>query len=55
MDKIGKIILTVGLVGFLGIGILLFTNHWGFAIKITAYLYFILSVGVIYEIIFFKK
>jgi hypothetical protein len=49
MGKIGKIILAVGLTGFLGIGMLLFTNHWGLAIKITNYLYFLLLVGVGYE------
>lgn len=49
-----RLLLTTSLLGFLGVGGLLLTNHPGFAIKITNYLFFILFVGIIYER-FFKK
>jgi len=39
----------IALLGFVAVGVLLFTNHWGMAIKITNYLYFLLLGLVIYE------
>ncbi len=45
----------IALFGFVAIGALLLANHWGMAIKITNYLFFILLFSVVYEIIFFKK
>ncbi len=45
----------VALLAFAAVGILLFTNHWGMAIKIANYLFFVLLAVVVYEIIFFKK
>lgn len=49
-----KLLFVFFLFGFIAVGILLLTNHPGFAIKITNYLFFILFVGIIYER-FFKK
>jgi len=43
------------LLGFVPVGLLLLTNHWGMAIRITNYLFIILLFSVIYETIFFKK
>lgn len=42
-----KLLITISLVGFLGVGVLLLTNHPGFAIKISNYLFFILSLGIV--------
>lgn len=39
----------MALFGFVAIGALLLTNHWGMAIKVTNYLYFLLLGLVIYE------
>lgn len=44
-----KSLLAISLLGFLVVGGLLLTNHPGFAIKITNYLFFLLLVGIIYE------
>lgn len=44
-----KPLLAISLLGFLGVGGLLLTNHLGFAIKVTNYLFFLLLVGIIYE------
>lgn len=41
--------------GLLGVGILLFTSHWGIAIKTVNYLFIVIILGTIYEVIFFKK
>ena len=43
------------LLGFVATGALLFTNHWGMAIRATNYLFFVLLLVTLYEIIFFKK
>jgi len=47
-----KSLLTISLLGFLGVGVLLLTNHPGFAIKVTNYLFFILFAGIVYEKIY---
>lgn len=44
-----KPFLTIALLGFVGVGILLVTNHPGFAIKVTNYLFLFLLAGIIYE------
>lgn len=44
-----KSLLKISLLGFLGVGGLLLTNHPGFAIKVTNYLFFLLLVGITYE------
>lgn len=44
-----KLFLIVALLGFVGIGILLFTNHPGFAIKICNYLFFVILITLFYE------
>ena len=51
----GRWLIAGALFGLIGVGILLLTNHWGIAIKITNYMFFVLLLGVVYEIIFFKK
>ena len=43
----GKTIVIVSLAGFLGAGALLLFGHPGFAIKITNYLFFLLTAGVV--------
>ena len=43
-------LIIVGLIAFFPLGALLFTNHFGVAIRISSYIYFILLLGVIYEI-----
>lgn len=55
MPNIGKILIALGLAGFLGVGILLLLGHPGFAIKITNYIFFVLLVGVAYEAILEKN
>lgn len=44
-----KPFLIVTLLGFVGVGILLLTNHPGFAIKVTNYLFFVLFAVIVYE------
>ncbi|MEK7169188.1 MAG: hypothetical protein AAB778_04200 [Patescibacteria group bacterium] len=44
-----RLLLTIFLLGFLGVGGLLLTNHPGFAIKVTNYLFSIILIDVIYE------
>jgi hypothetical protein len=39
----------IALLGFVAVGAVLFTNHWGMAIRVTNYLYFFLLGLVIYE------
>lgn len=45
--SIGKVLIAVSLLGFLGVGALLLLGHPGFAIKITNYLFFLLAAGVV--------
>lgn len=45
----------LGLIGLIVIALLLFTNHAGFALRVSGYVYSLLLAGVIYEIIFFNK
>lgn len=47
-----KLLLTISLIGFLGIGGLLLTNHPGFAIKISNYLFFVLCLGIVLSYIY---
>lgn len=54
MPNIGKVLIAVSLLGFLGVGALFLFGHPGFAIKITNHLFFLLAAGVIYETIFEK-
>jgi hypothetical protein len=42
-----KLLITISLSGFLGVGVLLLINHPGFAIKITNYLFFVLCLGIV--------
>jgi len=44
-------LIIIGLLAFFPLGLLLFTNHFGIAIRITNYVYFIFLFGVVYEII----
>lgn len=46
----GKFLIFFGLMGFVAVGVLLFTNHPGFAIKITNYIYYTLFIGVVFEL-----
>lgn len=41
-----KTLLIISLVGFVIIGVLLLTNHWGFAIRITSYIYLVLVIAI---------
>lgn len=52
---LGRWLLLLATFGLLGVGVLLLTNHWGVAIKVIDYLFFIFLFGVVYEIIFLKK
>lgn len=52
---LGKGALLLCLFGFLLVGMFLITNHWGFAIKIANYLYFILLAEICHEIIYHKS
>lgn len=45
----GRILISISLAGFLVAGGLLLTSHWGFAIKIINYLFFVILFGVLYE------
>ena len=45
--KLAKITLIMSLFGFVIVSFLLFTNHGGYAIKISNYLFFILSLGIV--------
>lgn len=49
-----KLLFVFFLFGFVAVGILLLTNHPGFAIKLCNYLFFILLAGLLYEK-FYKK
>ncbi len=49
-----SLVLLIGLLGFIPVLILLFTNHFGVAIRITNYIFFILLLGVIIGV-FAKK
>lgn len=55
MNKIGGLFIGLGLAGLTVTALLLFTNHAGFALRVSGYVYFLLLAGVIYEIIFFKN
>lgn len=50
MLNIGKGLIAVSLLGFLGVGVLLLLGHPGFAIKITNYIYYTLFIGVVFEL-----
>ena len=45
--NLAKIVLIMSLFGFVIISFLLFTNHGGYAIKISNYLFLILCLGII--------
>lgn len=52
---LSKLLLTISILGFFGVGLLLFTNHPGFAIKTSNYLFFILIAGVIASEVKYEK
>ncbi|MFC1625516.1 hypothetical protein ACFL1Q_00540 [Patescibacteria group bacterium] len=54
VPNIGKVLISVSLLGLVVVGVLLLTNHPGFAIKITNYIFLLLLIGVTYETIFKK-
>jgi len=47
-----KLSIAVSIIGFLIVGLLLYTNHAGFAIKIVNYLFLVLFTILIYEKIY---
>jgi hypothetical protein len=49
MNRFDVYLLTVVVCGFILLGILLFTGHAGFAIKITNYLFVLLCFGQVYR------
>ena len=44
---ISKLLIKISILGFSGVGLLLFTNHPGLAIKIIYYIFLILLGGVL--------
>ncbi len=50
-----NLLLLFSLAGFLVVGFLLATNHPGFAIKITNYLYVLLLVSVLWQVLYDTK
>jgi hypothetical protein len=43
-----KIGIAISFIGFLVVGVLLLTNHWGWAIKITNYVFYLLVLTFIW-------
>lgn len=51
-SNLDRVILTISLLGFIVVGFLLFTEHGGFAIKISNYLFFVLCLGIVLSYIY---
>ena len=47
----GRVFILLALLGFIGIGFLLLTNHSGAALKVANYVYFLILIGVVGEFI----
>ncbi len=50
-----KLGIAASLVGFLAVGLLLATNHWGFAIKVTNYIFYLLLLSVFWGLTTYEK